>query len=143
MTSEEEVTSPNSSTSGQPGVTPYLCCRSALRALEYYRVVFGAIERSRVMQPDGRLGHAEIMVGSALIMLADEFPEIGFRSPRSLGGSPVYLHLRVERVDEVFERAIAGGARSLRPVADQAYGERSGQIEDPFGHVWILATPKR
>ncbi|HEU4532655.1 MAG TPA: VOC family protein [Polyangiaceae bacterium] len=114
-----------------------------MRALEYYRVVFGAIERSRVMQPDGRLGHAEITVGSAVIMLADEFPEIGFRSPRSLGGSPVYLHLQVDRVDQVFERAIAGGARSLRPVADQPYGERSGQIEDPFGHVWIIATTKR
>lgn len=124
------------------GATPYLCCRSALRALDYYRVAFGAVERSRVMQPDGRLGHAEIVVGHAVIMLADEFPEIGFRSPRSLGGSPVYLHLQVERVDEVFERAIAGGAKSLRPVSDQPYGERSGQLEDPFGHVWILATPK-
>ncbi len=137
------MTSEAASTGGaNVGVTPYLCCRSALRALEFYRVVFGAVERSRMMQPDGRLGHAEIMVGQALIMIADEFPEIGFRSPRSLGASPVYLHLRVDNVDKVFERAIAGGARSLRPVSDQSYGERSGQIEDPFGHVWILATPK-
>jgi PhnB protein len=122
------------------GVTPYLCCRSALRALEFYRVAFGAVERSRQMQPDGRLGHAEIVVGQAIIMLADEFPEIGFRSPRSLGGSPVYLHLEVPNVDSVYERAIAGGAKPLRPVSDQPYGERSGQLEDPFGHVWILAT---
>jgi PhnB protein len=123
------------------GVAPYLCCRGALRALEFYRRAFGAVERSRVMQPDGRVGHAEIVVGRALIMLADEFPEIGFRSPRSLGGSPVYLHLRVDHADETYERALAGGARSLRAVSDQPYGERSGQIEDPFGHVWILATP--
>lgn len=123
-----------------PIVTPYLCVDDAARAIAFYRQVFGATERMRIDAPGGKIGHAELSIGSALIMLADEYPEMDFRSPNSLGGSPVVIHLYVGDVDQVCERAVAAGAELTRPVADQFYGDRVGQLRDPFGHRWSVAT---
>lgn len=123
-------------------VTPYLSIRGAAAAIEFYERAFGATEASgsRFVQPDGRVGHAEINIGGARIMLADEFPEIGFRSPESLGGSPVVIHLDVADVDAFGRRAAAAGATVVRPIADQFYGDRSGQFRDPFGYTWSVST---
>jgi PhnB protein len=123
-------------------VTPYLIVQGAARAIEYYKKAFGATEVMRMAGDDGRLGHAELEINGSPIMLADEFPEMGIRSPRSMGGSPVILRLYVEDVDACFNQAVALGAKALRPVKDQFYGDRSGTLEDPFGHVWTLATNK-
>jgi PhnB protein len=123
--------------------TPYLSVRGAAAAIEFYKKAFGATEQLRLMQPDGRIGHAEIDILGARILLADEFPEIGFRSPESLGGSPVLISLDVEDVDAVVPRAIAAGAEVVRPVADQFYGDRSGQLRDPFGYTWVVSTHKQ
>jgi PhnB protein len=125
---------------GYPRVTPYLCVDGAGAAIEFYREVFGATERMRMDQPDGKIGHAELELGDSLIMLADEFPELGIRSPRAIGGTPVTISVYVEDVDRVFERAVKAGAKALRPVEDQFYGDRSGQFEDPFGHRWSVAS---
>lgn len=122
--------------------TPYLSIRNAAAALEFYKKAFGAEEVMRLNQPDGRIGHAEINIAGARIMLADEFPEAGFKSPESLGGSPVNIHLDVQDVDALFERAISAGAAVGRPVADQFYGDRSGQLRDPFGYTWTISTRK-
>src|SRR5690348_3512346 len=122
--------------------TPYLSIRNAAAAIEFYKAAFGATEAYRLMQPDGRIGHAEINIGGARIMLADEFPEIGFQSPESLGGSPVHIHLDVPDVDTFAQRAVSAGATIVRPVADQFYGDRSGQVRDPFGYTWIISTHK-
>ena len=124
--------------------TPYLSVRNAAAAIEFYKTAFGATEAAgtRFVQPDGRIGHAEINIGGARIMLADEFPEIGFHSPDSLGGSPVLIHLDVEDADAIAQQAIAAGAKVVRPVADQFYGDRSGQVRDPFGYTWIISTHK-
>lgn len=123
-----------------PQVVPYLCVDGASAAIDFYRKVFGATERMRMPEPDGRLGHAELEIGSAMIMLADEFPELGIRAPKTIGGTPVTLSLYVENVDDVFAKAIDAGATALRPVTDQFYGDRNGQFEDPFGHRWSVAT---
>ncbi|HEY2997495.1 MAG TPA: VOC family protein [Acidimicrobiales bacterium] len=123
-----------------PRITPYLCVDGASEAIEFYSRVFGTTERLRFGGPDGRIGHAELQLGSGLIMLSDEFPEMGIRSPRSLGGSPVTVTVYVEDVDAVFERALAAGAKELRAVDDQFYGDRTGQFEDPFGHRWSVNT---
>jgi PhnB protein len=123
-------------------VTPQLCCRNAGSALEFYKKVFGATEVMRFEEPDGRIGHAEIVIGKTLIMLGDEYPEYGVVGPESLGGSPVALHLDVEDVDAVVAQAVAAGAKIVFPVADQFYGARSGRIADPFGHVWTISTHK-
>ena len=123
-----------------PQVTPYLCVAGAAAAIEFYGTVFGTTERMRMPGPEGTIGHAELQLGTGVIMLADEWPEIGFRSPKSLGGSPVTVSVYVEDVDVVFERAVKAGATVLRPVEDQFYGDRSGQFEDPFGHRWSVAT---
>ncbi len=134
------------STPGTPAghhtVTPYLCMKNAARALEFYQQAFGATEVSKLVMPDGRLGHAEIRLGDSTIMLADEFPEYGGRAPDTLGGSPVSIHLYVDDVDAVFRQALAAGARERKPVMDQFFGDRSGQLEDPFGHLWWIATHK-
>jgi PhnB protein len=122
--------------------TPYLAVKNAAAAIEFYKRAFGATESMRLMQPDGRIGHAEIDIGGARIMLADEFPEAGFRGPESLGGSPIHIHFDVADVDAVASRAIAAGAKLVRPVADQFYGDRSGQISDPFGYTWVISTRK-
>ena len=123
---------------------PYLAVKGAAKAIEFYKEAFGATEapESRFTQPDGRVGHAEIDIGGARIMLADEFPEIGFRSPESLGGSPVLIHLDVPDVDAAASRAVAAGATVVRAVADQFYGDRSGHFRDPFGYTWVLSTRK-
>ena len=125
---------------GYHTVTPYLYIKGAAQALEYYKKAFGAKELMRMAQPDGRVGHAEIQIGDSHVMMADEFPEMGVRSPQSIGGSPVMLHLYVEDVDAVFQQAVAAGAKVLRPVTDQFYGDRTGGIEDPFGHRWAIMT---
>jgi len=127
---------------GFQGATPYLCARGAAAAIEFYKKAFGAIEIMRMEAPDGRLGHAEIQIGTAKLMLADEYPEMGFRSPQTLGGSPVTIHIYVEDVDALAAQAESAGAKVLRPVADQFYGDRSCQLADPFGHVWSFATHK-
>jgi PhnB protein len=122
--------------------TPYLIVKGAARAIEFYKKAFGATELMRMTQPDGRIGHAEIKIGDSPIMLADEFPEMGSRSPESLGGSPVSVLLYVQDVDAVFKQAVAAGAKVTRPVKDQFYGDRSGGVTDPFGHQWYVATHK-
>lgn len=123
-------------------VAPYLSVRDAAAAIEFYKRAFGATEVTRLVQPDGRIGHAEINIDGARIMLADEFPEIGFRSPETLGGSPVNIHLDVPDVDAVARRALAAGAKVVRAIADQFYGDRSGQLRDPFGYTWTVSTHK-
>ena len=125
---------------GYPQVTPYLCVDGAAAAIEFYRTVFGAEERMRMDEPDGKVGHAELQIGDGLIMLADEFPEIGVQSPKAFGGSPVTISLYVDDVDTVFERAMSAGATAVRPVENQFYGDRSGGFVDPFGHRWSVAT---
>jgi len=121
--------------------TPYLCVKGAAGAIEFYEKAFGAQEVLRLAEPGGRIGHAEIRIGEARIMLADEYPELGFLSPPSIGGSAVSIALQVEDVDAVAARAVAAGAKLTRPVRDEFYGERSGKLEDPFGHVWQVSTP--
>ncbi|MGB7948259.1 MAG: VOC family protein [Candidatus Binatia bacterium] len=125
---------------GYHAVTPYLSVQGAADAIGFYKKAFGAKEVMRMPGPGGTIGHAEIQVADSRIMLADEFPEMNFRSPRSVGGTPVNLHLYVPDVDKVVKKALAAGAKSLRPVADQFYGDRGGTVEDPFGHVWHIAT---
>jgi PhnB protein len=121
-------------------VTPYLIVRDGARALDFYKRAFGAAERMRMPQPDGKIGHAEITIGDSIIMLSDENPDMGFRGPQSLGGSSVMLLIYVTDVDARFSQAIAAGAKEVRPVVDQFYGDRSGTLADPFGHVWTIAT---
>ena len=125
---------------GYPRLSPYLCIDGAARAIDFYVDVLGATERMRMAGPDGRIGHAELGLGNSVIMLADEYPDVGHLSPARIGGTPVTLHAYVEDVDAVFEKALSAGAKSLRPVEDQFYGDRSGQFEDPFGHRWNIAT---
>lgn len=125
---------------GFPQVTPYLHVEGASDAIAFYCAVFGARERTRMPAPGGRIGHAELEIGSSLIMLADEFPDIGVRGPKSVGGTTVTLSVYVDDVDAVFSRAISEGATALRDVEDQFYGDRTGQFEDPFGHRWSVAT---
>ena len=127
---------------GYHTATPYLIVGGAAGAIEFYKKAFGARELFRMTKPDGRIGHAEIKIGDSPIMLADEVPEIGYHSPQSLGSSPVSILLYVEDVDAVFSQAVAAGAKVQRPVQDQFYGDRTGGVEDPFGHVWYIATHK-
>jgi PhnB protein len=127
---------------GYHSVTPYLAVNGAADAIAFYKKAFGATEVMRMADPGGKVGHAEIEIGGSRLMLADEYPDMKFRSPKSYGGSPVGLHLYVADVDAVARQAVAAGARELRPVKDQFYGDRSGSIEDPFGHVWHIATRK-
>jgi PhnB protein len=125
---------------GYPRVTPYLIVDGGEAAIGFYTKVLGATERMRMPSPGGRIGHAELELGDGLIMLADEHPEMEILGPRSVGGSPVTINAYVDDVDSVFDRAIAEGATSKRPVENQFYGDRSGQFEDPFGHRWSIAT---
>jgi PhnB protein len=125
---------------GYPTLTPYLIIRNAAAAIEFYQVAFGATERMRMSGPGGAIGHAELLIGDGLLMLADEMPAMGHSSPQAIGGTPVSLLLYVGDVDAVVERAVAAGATLSRPIADQFYGDRSGTIIDPFGHVWTIAT---
>lgn len=125
---------------GYEGATPYLCCRGAADAIEFYKKAFGATERTRMVDPEGRISHAEITIGKAVIMLSDEHPEIEVRSPQAWGGSAVTIHLYVNDVDAVAAAATSAGAKLVRPVANQFYGDRSGTLIDPFGHRWFIAT---
>src|SRR6201987_6517484 len=125
---------------GYRTATPYLIVKGAADAIEFYKRAFGATEILRMADPQGRVGHAEIKIGDSVIMLADEHPAMGYRGPRSLGGSSVSILLYLEDVDSVFERALKAGAKAQRPVANQFYGDRSGTLEDPFGHAWTIAT---
>ena len=123
-----------------PRVTPYLAIDGAAAAIEFYKKAFGATERMRMGGPEGKIGHAEIEIEGGLIMLADEYPPMNFRSPKTIGGSPVMIHIYVADVDAFFKRATAAGAEALRPPTDQFYGDRSCTIKDPFGHAWSVAT---
>lgn len=125
---------------GYHTATPYLILQGAAAALDFYKKVFGATEMVRMAQPDGGIGHAEVRIGDSVVMLADECPEMGYRGPKSVGGSSVNLLLYFEDVDAVVARALAAGAKLTQPVQDKFYGDRSGTIEDPFGHVWVIAT---
>ena len=125
---------------GYPRVTPYLHVDGAADALEFYVNIFGAKERMRMPAPEGRIGHAELEIGDSIVMLADEFPDMGNLSPKTIGGSPVTISLYVDDVDAVFAAALDAGATSVRPVENQFYGDRTGQFEDPFGHKWSIAT---
>ena len=125
---------------GYPRVTPYLIVDGASAAIDFYRSILGADERMRMDGPNGKIGHAEIAIGDSVVMLADEHPEMGARGPRSVGGTPVTLHVYVEDVDQVFERAVGAGAKELQAVEDKFYGDRGGSFEDPFGHQWHVAS---
>ena len=125
---------------GYGTVTPYLIVDGAARAIEFYRQAFGAEETFRMEGPGGKVGHAEIKIGDSHVMLADEHPEMGARGPQSFGGSPISLVLYVEDVDATVSRAVEAGAKLTRPVANQFYGDRTGGVEDPFGHAWYVAT---
>jgi PhnB protein len=127
---------------GYHSVTPYLIVSGASDAIAFYKKALGAQEVMRLADPGGKVHHAEIKIGDSRIMLADEHPEIQALSPKTVGGSPVSIHLYVEDVDAAVERAVAAGAKLVRPVADQFYGDRVGGIEDPFGYRWFIATHK-
>jgi PhnB protein len=128
---------------GYHAVTPYLSIRGAAQAIDFYKKAFGALEIMRMPGPGGLLGHAEIRIGDSRVMLSDEYAAMDFLGPRSRGGSTVHIHLYVKDADAVAERAVAAGARLVRPVEDKFYGDRTGTVEDPFGHVWHLATHTR
>jgi len=119
-------------------VYPYLRVHNSAEAIDFYCRAFDAKELFRLTEPSGRIGHAEIKIGEATIMLSDEYPEHGIRGPRSLGGTTFSIHLHVGDVDKAFEQAVSAGASIVRPLKDQFYGERSGTVRDPFGHEWLL-----
>jgi PhnB protein len=127
---------------GYHNVTPYLVIKGAAQAIDFYKKTFGASEIMRMDDPSGRIGHAELKLGDSHIMLADEYPEMKFRSPVAYGGSPVSLLLYVDDVDATVALATRNGARVEREVKDQFYGDRMGTIVDPFGHIWSIATHK-
>jgi PhnB protein len=119
-------------------VYPYLCVRGGARAIDFYVQVFGAQELTRLSYPDGRVGHAELKLGPATLMLADEHPEYGILSPLAFGGTGMTIHLHVDDVDRLTARAVAAGATVLRPPTDEGHGERQAKVRDPFGHEWLL-----
>ncbi len=131
---------------GYGDVTPYLMIKGASKAIEFYKKAFGATERMRIPGPEGMIMHAEILIGKTVVMLADECPRSDDsqgkrgKGPHAFGGTPVSLHLYVKDVDAVFKRALDAGAKEIRPLANQFYGDRSGLLEDPFGHMWNIAT---
>jgi PhnB protein len=118
-----------------------LAIRGAADAIDFYRRAFGAVEKGRLVEPSGKIGHAEITIGRTTLMLSDEYPDFGAVSPVTLGGSPIRIHLAVPDVDGFVARSVAAGATILRPIADQDYGDRSALIADPFGFSWFVATP--
>jgi PhnB protein len=129
--------------SGYSSVTPYLIVEGAAEAIEFYKQIFGATERMRLPMPDGKIAHAEIQIGDSVVMLADQpsGPEVDrLKSPNALAGTAVSIHLYIEDVDSVMEKAVNAGAKQVRPVANQFYGDRSGIFTDPFGHLWNVAT---
>jgi uncharacterized glyoxalase superfamily protein PhnB len=127
---------------GYHTITPYMTVRDAARAIEFYKQAFGAKEKSVMKGPDGKVMHAELVIGDSIIMLADEFPEFGSLSPQSTGGSGTGLHIYIEDVDSAFDRAVKAGATVEMPVADMFWGDRYGKLRDPFGHKWSIGTHK-
>jgi PhnB protein len=127
---------------GYRTVTPYLIIKDAASAIDYYKQAFKAKVLLCLSEPSGKVGHAEIKIGDSRIMLADEYPEMGSRGPQSFGGSSVSILLYMDDCDEIFSRAIARGAKIVKPMSDQLYGDRAGTLEDPFGHIWTIATHK-
>jgi PhnB protein len=127
---------------GYNAAIPYLTCKDAAKAIDFYAKAFGATELMRIAAPDGKIGHAEIKIGDAIIMISDEYPEMHIQSPQTLGGTPVGIHVYVSDVDALNQRAVAAGATVQRPIADQFYGDRSVTLGDPFGHRWFFATHK-
>ena len=127
---------------GYHSITPYLIIRGAAEAIEFYKKAFGATELFRFPAPGGRIGHAEIKIGDSPIMLADEFAEMGYHGPQSLGGSPVSIMLYVDDVDTVFNRAVDAGASVKEALQDKFYGDRTATLTDPFGHRWHVSTHK-
>ncbi len=125
---------------GYHSVTPYLIVHDAAAAIDFYKKAFGAIERMRLPMPGGRLGHAEVQIDDSVIMLADEHPEMGVKSAKTIGGSPVSLLIYVENVDEAYPKALAAGGKEIRPLTTQFYGDRSGVLVDPFGIQWTIAS---
>jgi PhnB protein len=125
---------------GYHNVTPYLFVRGAASAIDFYKKVFGASEIMRMPAPNGRIMHAELRIGDSIVMLADEDPHAGVMSPQTVGGFSAGLHLYVDNVDAVVERAVENGAKPLRAVKNQIYGDRSGSLLDPFGHMWSVGT---
>ena len=125
---------------GYHSITPYLIIKGAAKAIDYYKKAFGATEIMRMAGPDGTVGHAELKIGDSIFMMGDEMPEMGYRAPQ--GSAPVGLMLYVDDVDRVFKQAIAAGGRVDKEVQDQFYGDRSGTLYDPFGHMWTVATHK-
>ena len=125
---------------GYRTVTPYLVIRDAAKAIEFYKKVFGATETMSMPMPDGKIAHAEIKIGDSMVMISDEIPEFGTKSPQTLNGTPVGIFLYVPDVDATFTQAIASGATEVMPVADQFWGDRYGKVRDPFGHQWNIAT---
>ena len=128
---------------GYHTLIPYLAVDDAANAIEYYKKAFGAKERARMDGPDGKIGHAELEIGDSMIMLADEFPDMGAtKSPKTVGGTPVTIMVYVEDVDAVYQKALDNGASAINKVEDQFYGDRSGMVACPFGYRWFLAVPK-
>jgi PhnB protein len=125
---------------GYHSITPYLIVKGGSAAIEFYKKAFGAAEVMRIPGPDGKVGHTEIRIGDSVVMLADEHLEMGAKSPQTIGGSPVSILLYVEDVDAVVRKAVAAGAKIQRPVEDKFYGDRMGTVDDPYGHVWHVAT---
>jgi PhnB protein len=117
---------------------PYLRLRRAGEAIAFYQRAFGAKEKMRLTEPGGRIGHAELDFGSAVVMLSDEYPELGFTGPETIGATTMSIHLHVDDADAMVKRAVEAGAELVRPLADQFYGERSGTVRDPFGHEWLI-----
>jgi PhnB protein len=127
---------------GYHTLTPYMTVRDAARAIEFYKQAFGAVEKGVMPAPDGKIMHAELIIGDSVFMLADEFPQYGSMSPLSTGGSGMGLHIYVEDVDSAFDRAVKAGAKVDMPVSDMFWGDRYGKLSDPFGHKWSIATHK-
>jgi PhnB protein len=125
---------------GFEGATPYLTVHDGAAALDFYAKALGAVETVRMPDPNGKIGHAEFKIGNATVMMSDEYPEMGIVSPKTLGGATSGLMIYVEDVDAVFGQAVAAGAEVIQPVTEQFYGDRSGQVRDPFGHKWSIAT---
>ena len=118
----------------------HMTVHDAKEAIAFYAKAFGATEQFRLTEPSGRVGHAEIKIGDSVLMLNDEYPDFGAKSPAAIGGSPVAFHIQVADADKAVDRAVKAGATLMREVQDQFYGDRSGTVEDPFGHVWHIST---
>jgi PhnB protein len=125
---------------GYHSVTPYMICKRAAEAIEFYKKAFGAVEVMRMAGPNGQIGHAEIKIGDSHIMLSDEHPEMGIYSPQHYGGSPISVLIYVENADATVNAAVAAGAKVTRPLKDEFYGDRAGTVVDPFGHQWYVHT---